>query len=50
MANIENQQEGLKWQVGVWDRISSIYLREVDKRFETRSSHQPIGEMLLPLT
>jgi ubiquinone/menaquinone biosynthesis C-methylase UbiE len=33
MANIENQQEGLKWQVGVWDRISEIYLREVDKRF-----------------
>jgi SAM-dependent methyltransferase len=33
MANIDNQQEGLKWQVGVWDRISEIYLREVDKRF-----------------
>jgi SAM-dependent methyltransferase len=33
MENIDNQQEGLKWQIGVWDRISEIYLREVDKRF-----------------
>ena len=33
MANDDNQDEGLKWQVGVWDRISPIYLREIDNRF-----------------
>jgi len=33
VANIDNEQEGLEWQVGVWDRISPIYLREVDSRF-----------------
>jgi len=27
-------REGLAWQIGVWDRISQIYLREIDKRFE----------------
>jgi SAM-dependent methyltransferase len=30
---VESEQEGLKWQVGVWDRISSIYLRAIDNRF-----------------
>jgi SAM-dependent methyltransferase len=33
VANIDNEQKGLKWQVGVWDRISPIYLQEVDNRF-----------------
>src|SRR3954470_7059772 len=33
MTTIEAQDEGLKWQVGVWDRISGTYLREVDARF-----------------
>ncbi len=33
MAKIDSEQEGLKWQVGVWDRISPIYLREIDNRF-----------------
>ncbi len=27
------QEEALAWQVGVWDRISQMYLREVDRRF-----------------
>jgi SAM-dependent methyltransferase len=27
-------REGLAWQAGVWDRMSQIYVREVDKRFE----------------
>jgi SAM-dependent methyltransferase len=27
------EQEALQWQVGVWDRISQLYLREVDPRF-----------------
>ena len=29
------QEEALAWQVGVWDRISQTYVREVDKRFTT---------------
>ena len=33
MTTTEAQDEGLKWQVGVWDRISVTYLREVDARF-----------------
>lgn len=28
-------RQGLQWQVGVWDRISQLYLREVDPRFTT---------------
>jgi hypothetical protein len=31
----------LAWQIGVWDRISQIYLREIDKRFE------PVVEQLI---
>ena len=27
------EQEAFQWQVGVWDRISQLYLREVDPRF-----------------
>jgi SAM-dependent methyltransferase len=33
VAQIDSEQEGLKWQVGVWDRISPLYLREIDNRF-----------------
>ena len=33
MASVDSQDEGLKWQVGVWDRMSPTYLREVDARF-----------------
>jgi ubiquinone/menaquinone biosynthesis C-methylase UbiE len=33
LSKIENEQEGLQSQIGVWDRISSIHLREVDDRF-----------------
>ncbi|HET7270607.1 MAG TPA: methyltransferase domain-containing protein, partial [Rubrobacter sp.] len=29
----EGVREGLAWQIGVWDRISDIYLHEIDKRF-----------------
>lgn len=25
--------EGLAWQIGVWDQISDLYLREIDRRF-----------------
>ncbi len=27
------EQEAFQWQVGVWDRISQLYFREVDPRF-----------------
>jgi SAM-dependent methyltransferase len=33
VANMGSEQEGLKWQVGVWDRISTIYLQAIDNRF-----------------
>ena len=29
----EQDRVGLAWQTGVWDRMSDIYLREVDRRF-----------------
>ena len=33
MASNDNEQAALQWQLGVWDRMSPIYLREVDDRF-----------------
>ena len=33
MASVDSQDEGLKWQVGVWHRMSLTYLQEVDARF-----------------
>ncbi len=27
------EQKGLQWQLGVWNKISQLYLREVDRRF-----------------
>jgi SAM-dependent methyltransferase len=29
----DQEQAGLAWQIGVWSRISDIYLREIDRRF-----------------
>lgn len=29
----EGAREGLAWQIGVWDRMSDIYLHEIDERF-----------------
>src|SRR5687767_11509514 len=31
----DNERQALAWQVGIWDRISQLYLREVDPRFAT---------------
>ena len=31
----DNERRALAWQVGIWDRISQLYLREVDPRFAT---------------
>jgi SAM-dependent methyltransferase len=33
MVDSDQDREGLAWQVGVWNRISEIYLREIDQRF-----------------
>jgi SAM-dependent methyltransferase len=29
----EAERQGLQWQVGVWNRVSQLYLREIDARF-----------------
>jgi len=28
-----NNDEGLAWQTGIWDKMSDVYLQEVDQRF-----------------
>jgi SAM-dependent methyltransferase len=33
MANSKEDREGFEWQVGVWNRISDVYAREIDERF-----------------
>lgn len=33
MIDPNEEREGLAWQTGVWNRISDIYLREIDRRF-----------------
>jgi ubiquinone/menaquinone biosynthesis C-methylase UbiE len=33
VTKMDSEREALKWQVGVWDRISPIYLRAIDNRF-----------------
>lgn len=38
-ADEGREQEGLIWQIGVWDRIASIYIREVDPRFAPVIDH-----------
>lgn len=35
----ELDHKGLRWQVDVWDRMSGIYLDEIDKRFEGIIEH-----------
>ncbi len=32
-ADFDREREGLAWQIGIWDRIAPIYIREVDPRF-----------------
>jgi SAM-dependent methyltransferase len=36
---VNSDQQGLEWQKGVWDRISQLYLREVDPRFAPVVEH-----------
>jgi SAM-dependent methyltransferase len=33
MIDANQERDGLAWQTEVWDRISNIYLREIDRRF-----------------
>ena len=35
----DQEQAGLAWQLGVWNRISDIYLREIDQRFASVVDH-----------
>jgi SAM-dependent methyltransferase len=35
IMDTDTERKGLEWQVGVWDRISQLYLREVEPRFAT---------------
>jgi SAM-dependent methyltransferase len=35
----EQEQAGLAWQLGVWNQISDIYLREIDRRFAPVVEH-----------
>ena len=51
----ERERRGLAWQIGVWDRIAPIYVREIDQRFVpvvdqviTRARLQP-GQHVLDL-
>ena len=39
MSATEAEREWLAWQTGVWDRISHIYLNEIDKRFAPVVEH-----------
>ena len=41
MIDPNQEREGLAWQTGVWNRISNIYLHEIDRRFE------PVADALL---
>jgi SAM-dependent methyltransferase len=33
LMETNSDRQGLEWQIGVWDRISQLYRREVDPRF-----------------
>ena len=33
MIDPNEERAGLAWQTGVWNRISTVYLREIDRRF-----------------
>jgi len=33
------EQAGLAWQTGVWNRIADVYLREIDRRFAPVVEH-----------
>lgn len=41
MMDARREQEAIGWQTGVWNRMSGVYLREIDRRFA------PVVEALL---
>ena len=51
----EAERQGLQWQVGIWNRISQLYLREIDARFApvvenvVRRSELKAGQRVLDL-
>jgi hypothetical protein len=34
--DLDKGDEGLEWQIGVWDQISDLYLHEIDRRLALR--------------
>ncbi len=36
---MHKKDDGLEWQIGVWDRVSQLYLDEIDRRFMPIVSH-----------
>jgi SAM-dependent methyltransferase len=38
-ADVDREHEGLTWQIGVWDRMAPIYIREIDPRFAPVIDH-----------
>lgn len=48
------EQAGLVWQIGVWNRMSALYVREIDRRFAPVVQHViaraqlTTGERVLP--
>jgi SAM-dependent methyltransferase len=55
MMGSEAERQGLQWQVGIWNRISQLYLREIDARFApvvenvVRRSELKAGQRVLDL-
>ena len=33
MVGTDREKEALAWQTGVWNRMSDVYIREIDQRF-----------------
>ena len=33
MTPSQGDQEAIEWQIGIWNRISDVYVREIDQRF-----------------
>ncbi len=52
---VDTREDGITWQVGVWDRMAEVYQQEIDIRFGpvierllVRANLQP-GETVLDL-
>src|SRR5262245_15689013 len=55
MMERERNREAFEWQIGVWNRMSDIYVREIDRRFSSiveaviRRAELDHGESVLDL-